>query len=327
MGINLATGIIIGIVLLVFSFYGMDFQSVVDGLKAISPVYLLPIIVIALAVQSLRSYRWGVLLRPLGTIDQLTLFSVTSVGFLAIAAFPARIGELARPYLISNRSSIPMASALATVVVERIIDTLAILAFFSIVLFSSGLPGWVVKAGGISLLVTVSAFLLVFPKASREWVLGLVHRSPDRLRFLRKWADQFNEGMAICGQPGLLVRAGALSMLIWGLNIVSFYLFFLAFGFDLPLGAAAVLMVIIIIGIAVPAAPGFIGNWHFACITGLAVFGIPKAPALSYAIVSHFFGVLTTAILGLAFMPSNKIHFADLASLGSLKDFLKGKAE
>ena len=129
MGINLATGIIIGIVLLVFSFYGMDFQSVVDGLKSIRTVYLLPIIVIALAVQSLRSYRWGVLLRPLGTIDQLTLFSVTSVGFFAIAAFPARIGELARPYLISNRSGIPMASALATVVVERIIDTLAILAF------------------------------------------------------------------------------------------------------------------------------------------------------------------------------------------------------
>lgn len=54
-------------------------------------------------MQALRSYRWGVILQPMEKIDQLTLFSVTSVGFLAIVAIPARIGELARPFLISKK--------------------------------------------------------------------------------------------------------------------------------------------------------------------------------------------------------------------------------
>jgi len=43
----------------------------------------------------------GTHLSPLEKVDQLSLFSVTSVGFLAIVAIPARLGELARP--ISSR--------------------------------------------------------------------------------------------------------------------------------------------------------------------------------------------------------------------------------
>jgi len=54
-------------------------------------------------MQFLRSYRWGVILEPLEKIDPFSLFSVTSVGFMAIAALPARLGELARPYLISQK--------------------------------------------------------------------------------------------------------------------------------------------------------------------------------------------------------------------------------
>jgi glycosyltransferase 2 family protein len=96
-------GILISVVLVYLSVRGINLQDVLSELKKIQLSYVIFFILLVILMQYLRSYRWGVILQPMEKIDQLSLFSVTSVGFLAIAAIPARIGELARPYLISKR--------------------------------------------------------------------------------------------------------------------------------------------------------------------------------------------------------------------------------
>jgi len=92
------------------------------------------------------------------------------------------------------------------------------------------------------------------------------------------------------------------------------YIFFFAFHLELPLPAAFVLMVIIIMGIAIPTAPGFVGNWHFFCVLGLGLFGVHKADALIYAIVLHFLSIGIIAILGVASLPFNRFSLADIKS-------------
>jgi hypothetical protein len=119
-------GILISVVLIYLSVRGINLQDVLNDLKEIQLSYVILFILLMIFMQYLRSYRWGVILQPMEKIDQVSLFSVTSVGFLAIAAIPARIGELARPYLISKRSSIKMSSALGTIVIERILDSLTV---------------------------------------------------------------------------------------------------------------------------------------------------------------------------------------------------------
>lgn len=322
---NLAAGALIGIILLFLSFYGMDFPSVLKSLQSFNAVFLFPLVFISLCVQFLRSYRWGVLLEPMEKIDQLTLFSITSVGFLAILAIPARIGELARPYLVAKRSRITMPSALATVVAERIFDTLAILAFFSAVLFSTDIPQWLARSGYVSAAFTLMAIIVVFPRACRQRLVAWAHKLPGKLSFARHWVDQFSTGMASCSEPARALKVFLLSLLIWGLNALWFYLVARAFGLDLSVAAVITLLVVIIIGIAIPAAPGFIGNWHFACVAGLAIFGVPQSPALSYAIVSHFLGLATTSVLGLLFLPSHNLNLAELSGIERLKGMMKGE--
>ena len=97
-------GILISVVLVYLSVRGINFQEVWTDLKKIQLPYVILFLLLVTLMQYLRSYRWGVILQPMEKIDQLSLFSVTSVGFLAIAAIPARIGELARPYLISKEA-------------------------------------------------------------------------------------------------------------------------------------------------------------------------------------------------------------------------------
>jgi uncharacterized protein (TIRG00374 family) len=133
-------GILISAVLVYLSVRGINFQDIIGDLKKIRFNYILVFLILAVLMQWLRSYRWGIILRPLEKIDQLSLFSVTAVGFLAIAAIPARLGELARPYLIAKRSKIKMSSALGTVIVERVLDSFSVLTIAVIVLLLNDLP-------------------------------------------------------------------------------------------------------------------------------------------------------------------------------------------
>jgi hypothetical protein len=109
-----------------------------------------------------------------------------------------------------------------------------------------------------------------------------------------------------------LLQVILLSLLVWTINAVAIYTLFHAFAFDLPFTAAAVVMVILLIGIAVPAAPGFIGNWHYACILGLMLFGIPKSEALTFALIYHFLSIGIVIALGVMFLPFNKFSIADM---------------
>src|SRR4030043_1936360 len=95
-------GLALGALLVYLSVRGIQLQEVADGFRTIHYGYTIPVLAALFLMQVLRSFRWGLILNPLEKVDQLSLFSVTSVGFLAIIAIPARLGELVRPYLIRS---------------------------------------------------------------------------------------------------------------------------------------------------------------------------------------------------------------------------------
>jgi uncharacterized membrane protein YbhN (UPF0104 family) len=97
------------------------------------------------------------------------------------------------------------------------------------------------------------------------------------------------------------------------MDVVAIYFMFLAFGLAMPLAAPFVVMIILMIGISIPAAPGFVGNWHYSCILGLSLFGIPKAEAFTFSVMFHVICVGIIIILGLLFLPSNKFSLSDLS--------------
>ncbi|MCX5914502.1 MAG: lysylphosphatidylglycerol synthase transmembrane domain-containing protein [Deltaproteobacteria bacterium] len=320
----MAAGILIGGLLLYFSVRGIDFGAVLDTLGTVHVIYIVPILTLYLLVQFLRSYRWGILLKPIKEIDQASLFSITSVGFLAILAVPARVGELVRPFLLSRKSDVTMASALGTIFIERIFDVLTILAILFFLIPFAPIPGWLSSSGMVSLSLVLAVMAVIIPRFTRERAIRILGKLPARLRLLHNWAVQFDRGLSVMSSTGQVLLVFVLSLTIWLLQAFSLYILFLAFNFSLPPQAALVLLVVIIIGIAVPAAPGFIGNWHFACVAALALFGIPKNLALSYAILSHFLGTIMCIFLGLMFLPANKISFRDLDGIRTL---LKGGAK
>jgi uncharacterized membrane protein YbhN (UPF0104 family) len=91
--------------------------------------------------------------------------------------------------------------------------------------------------------------------------------------------------------------------------------------------AAFMVMIILIVGIAVPTAPGFIGSWHFSCILALGLFGIAKTEALSFAVVYHFLSIVIVVALGVIFLPFNKFSVSDMKQQMSRKNITNSSAD
>ena len=311
-------GLVFSALLVYLSVRGIDFQGVAEGFRTIHYGYVPPTLALLFLMQVLRSYRWGLILSPLAKIDQFSLFSVTSAGFLAIVAIPARLGELARPYLITKKSDLKMSSAFGTIIVERVLDSLTVLVIAGSVLFFIPLPPWLVRASVLFLLVTLALLAIMIlmilkQEASLRIMTLLIGKLPARYaEGLNRLIRHFLQGFRIMVNPALLASVAGLSLLIWLIDVLAIYLLFLAFGFQLPVTAAFVLMIILIIGIAIPTAPGFIGNWHYFCILGLSLFDVPRTDALTFAIIYHALSIGIVIILGLAFLPFNRFSIADL---------------
>jgi glycosyltransferase 2 family protein len=311
-------GILISAVLVYLSVRGINFQDTVHNLQQIKFGYVALFLIIIIIIQWLRSYRWGIILQPLEKIDQFSLFSVSSVGFLAIIAIPARIGELARPYLIAKKSSIKMSSALGTIVVERALDLISVLTITVIVLLLNDLPSWMIKSSVLMFFLTIAISCCIMGLVwRRAAALKIINRILSKLpgKFANKIDElihRFIDGFQCIVNIRLLLYLFFLSAVYWLLDVLAIYVLLEAFGFTLPVMASFIVMIILIVGIAVPTAPGFIGSWHFSCILALGLFGIAKPAALSFAVVYHFLSMIMIVILGVVFLPFNKFSVSDM---------------
>jgi hypothetical protein len=315
---NIIAGTLIGAVFIWLAFRGTDFNALGSSFRSADYLYLIPAVFLSLMVQLVRSYRWGVILEPLKKIDQWSLFSATSVGFMAISLLPVRMGEFVRPYLISRKSDLRLGATLATIVVERVFDMLTLMIMLLFVVWSSSkklivLPPWISRSAYIILGVTIPVFLmLIFVAIKRDVsakvidrIIKLVHSFLDGLQILPDWR-----------KSSYLALLSLITWFLIGLINYSLFKSFTSMA-HLSLAAAYTVLLITALGITLPTAPGFVGNYHFFCMLGLALFGIAKADALTYAILIHGLQFVLIIILGLVFIPFIKVPLPALLKGGN----------
>ncbi len=327
---NIIAGTLIGAIFIWLSFRGTDFSTLGSSFRSADYRYLIPAVFLSVMVQLVRSYRWGVILEPLKKIDQWSLLSATSVGFMAISLLPVRMGEFVRPYLIARKSDIRLGASLATIVVERVFDMLTLMIMLLLVMLSSRsklieLPRWISEASYIILLITVPMLLLlIFAAIKRDISVKcfdrlfklLPHALAGRLTRL---LHSFLDGLQILPDWRKTAYLAMLSLVTWFLIGLINYALFKAFSSmaHLPLAAAFTVLLITAIGITLPTAPGFVGNYHYFCKLGLALFSIAKADALTYAILIHGLQFLVIIVLGLIFIPFIRVPLPALFKSGS----------
>lgn len=291
----------------VFSYFvikGVDFKRVYGFLLTSDWIYVVAAFLTIVFAQFLRSLRWGVMLNPLESMRQDIVFPITSVGFMLISLLPARLGEFARPYLLCNNTKISFSSAMATIVLERILDAIFILVFFGAIISKINLPSWIEE--GVLFIILSILVLIVFLLFGRiKWVKNILNHIIQRAlservaKLIEGILEKFYRGMTVLGRGTHTLLIVFLTACIWGSFVLVNFLLFKAFHMELGMFAALTALTLTALGISIPAGPGFIGSFHFFCVLGLSLFQIEKNLALTYALVNHALILSTFSLLGL----------------------------
>lgn len=310
-------GVLLAGILLAFFFRGIDWSTLGDALSGARIMPLIGVVLVTIAAYALRAWRWGNLLAPIGRVGRADLFSATMIGFAASLVIP-RAGELLRPWLISRRRPIPTSAGFATIVIERLIDLITVLALFALYLFVLPRPAAQVEdrlmdvlkvSGAAAGLVALGAlvFLLAL-HANAERVVGglerLLARAPRRLaepvgRLLRT----FSGGLAILRAPAPhLAKIGVQSAAVWLVTAFAFHLNHMAFAIDLPFHITFLLIAFLAVGEAIPT-PGVVGGFHAFYLLALSeVYGIDRTTAAAAGIAAHALTNLPVLVFGFALL-------------------------
>lgn len=257
--------------------------------------------------QMFRGWRWQMSLNPIGEYPRAST-SINSI-FLsyAVSLVVPRIGEFARCGVLKRYDGVSFTKALGTVVTERIIDSLLVLAitlltlFFQLRVFDRffsrtgtnieimfdrfSTTGYVVTA------VCAVAVLILL------WYL------------LRRFSIYNKVKCTISGlMQGVFSLRGVKNMPlyvvftlgIWVSYFLHYYLTFFCFEATSGLGMACALVTFIVgsIAVIVPT-PNGAGPWHFAVKTMLILYGVGETDALYFVLIVHSVQTLLVILLGI----------------------------
>lgn len=315
---KLLIGIAVSTVFIYLTLKGVDLKQVVAELRNKSYGFLLPVAAVFILTQIIRSVRWGVLLSPIKAINQRTLFPITSVGFMAIIVAPMRLGEIVRPYLINVKQSVPLGSGIATILIERTMDLLMLLFFLSVILSQVSLPDWIGRAGSALLAIILLDFLLIilvmiFPEKIKIFLIPITKRLPRKMaKGFEAFIENIANGFRVISSIKKFMQVFFLSFIVWFLSALAVYLLFSFHNMRLGILEALTVTTITALGVSLPAAPGLIGNFQFACMFALSFWGVAKNEAFAFAMVYYFTGVGINIVLGLIFLLFINIPFRQM---------------
>jgi uncharacterized protein (TIRG00374 family) len=323
-------GIVITLVCLVLAFRQVNMQELLGALAGADYRLIVPAMALWLIGYCARALRWRALLAGSKVGPLLGLFGVLMVGFATNNLLPARLGELARAYLLRRQTGLRKTFVLASIFLERIFDGLALVAVLLVLSALVELPGWgrevELVATALFVGVALGVTLLLYRHDLVGRLVELVARPfPARIGSFALGAfGAFVSGLAAMRRPDVVVSSSVLSVAVWAIEWAAYVVVASAFSLGLSTvqlaAACAFLLVVVNLGIMLPAAPGYVGTFQFFAVSALAVWGVPREPALAVAIVSHLVQYVLVTAIGLVFFGREHLSLSTVAAVSRESD-------
>lgn len=298
--------------LLFLAFRKVELETSLGLLGQVELSYVAWCVVTLLLVQIIKTYRWGILVGPFASLDTLTLFRVANLGAALVLLLPFRLGEFARPYLLKNEANVPMSAGLGAAVVERTVDGMAVVVIYFLASWSLAAHYPMNPILEYSAVAAAIVFGAVFAGITlalvfRDKVLTLIERittpiSPGLAKVAKRLVNDFVAGFTSLPNLRTLIYLLLLTIAYFAMSGLGLYFVMLAFGWDLPILSAFLLLCVIILGIMIPAGPGFLGTYQAALMLGLSIFGKGPTEAATYGLIIYPLTLLVVVGCGLPFL-------------------------
>jgi uncharacterized protein (TIRG00374 family) len=297
----------VGVLLLVLAVRNVDPSGLMRSLSGTN-IWL---VVLGLATVActivVKAWRWRLLLPASpGNAGLATLISALLVGQATNLLLPARLGEVARAYLVAKDEERPVFEVLGTIVVEKVLDGLALGVLLVYLLVAMPMPDWLRMSGALAGVTTVfilaaALVLTIHRRRVLDVSDGLVRLLPvlERLGLERRIAS-LADGLDALRSSQVRVRVVIWTAIIWLLAASTNYVVLLAMQIQTPLVLASFLVLTVVhLGLVVPTSPARVGVFHYLCLLALVLVGVEESLALAYGFVLHAIVVLPVILVGM----------------------------
>jgi uncharacterized protein (TIRG00374 family) len=293
-------GIAVSVIALVLVFGSVDLSATADVLRGAAPGWVALMAVFLTADLVLRALRWKRLLAPIKDIPFRATFSYLLIGYLANNVLPARLGELVRCHYLGDREGISRATALGTVVVERVIDIMVVVAIAAAAILVLSVRGIVASAVlvGVAIGVLLAVGLGLGVVAHRLPGAERIASAAERWPRVHELAGKLRAGLAVAGRPRTLAEALGLSIVAWSATLLGFAAAGQAVGVQLTIGQASLLASGVALAAAIPSGPASLGTFELAAVRIGGALGIAAAPAFAIALLVHATILVITSLGG-----------------------------
>jgi len=323
-------GIAVSVFFMALLFRKIEFDKLWSALAKVEYGYILAAVACTFLSYFLRSVRWHYLLISEKKIPLSSLYPATIIGYMANNLLPARLGEFVRAYVLAQREGLQTPSVFASLVIDRLFDGGTVMVILLVTLFTLRLPEGMsdaenmLRTGGavtFLLYLVILAFLFLLKYQTMRtlaWTGILLKPFPPRIsERLIPLLGSFIAGIRMSSKGGHIAAVLLSSALIWVFCVIPVDLVLRGFGIHLPITASMFILVLLVFAVMVPASPGFVGTYHYACYRGLSAFGIPESEAVSISLIVHGIAFFPVILAGFYYLWKNKISLNTVRKAGT----------
>jgi uncharacterized protein (TIRG00374 family) len=301
--------LIIGLLILYGLIRTVHPAEVAAAIRGATPGWIALGVLSSIGFIALRSWRWQIILAASVPDARLSdAAAVTAVGFAVNSVSPFKLGELLRIGAIAQRLRIGIGEASATVVLERILDVLALLALAVGAALVSGhssngarVWGGLAALSGVSVAAGIAAYAMVLNRErTMSFAERLAARLPARLRKpVLDAADSILRGLILLRSPGRFIATAFLSLTVWMLPILGLAAYFRSVSGELGPATLFLALTLFVITQAISVTPASVGTFEGLFVLVLGAFGAGPASVLTAAaVIAHIGGIVALLLVG-----------------------------
>lgn len=327
-----ALGIVLSVVCLYFAFRNFNFAQALEAAKHANYGLLALSVVAATTMFPLRARRWRTILDPVAPpVPFGPLWRAVAIGVMMTNILPARAGELARPYSLSREvPDIKFPMAIASVAVDRVFDAIVVMLLLALSTLEPGFPHSLTLGGKVFAITQLVRGFIVLPVVLVVALYALVFFPAQLIRLFELFAGRisktleqkggdmlrrFAEGLSVLRNPVHFFAVFGWTLLHWLVQPLAFWLGFKAFGIDVPLLVTLFVQGVIVIVVALPSTPGFIGLFEAAGVASLGAYGVDQTLAGTWASVFHLLSYIPITLFGSYYFARAGLTIGEIGSV------------
>lgn len=316
--LNVIIGILISLICLILAFWKVNPTDVIAGFKKADFIFILPMIIVILLYCIVRTYRWRLIFKPHPLPGFKNLFSSIMIGIMTNNIMPAKVGEIARAFIIGKKEKLGISLSFGTIIIERLFDFLALFFCLFVLFFISTKEKafiWNLASTGskVAFYTTLLSILLLLAglilfKLKTDFFIKIL----GKFTRIKHWLNLFAEGLKSIDDFKNALNIFLLSVICWVLQGGIMFIGLKAFDISIGFASSFLVLIVLALGMVIPPSPGGIGPTQLISVIALGFYGVSQSDALSFSIIFNFVSFIVTTLIGWYFFLKESINFNEL---------------